>query len=166
MRRITVSLVALAVALAPLAVLPSAASAATPATCRTSQLSLSKVSSDGAAGTIYNVWAFTNVSSRACRMRGYPDLQRYDQGGRPFLTRERKVLNPAPSNVVLAPGGKASFVWSYSDVPQGNAEECSTSKVVGVRPPGRSARLYIPFDVPNCSTSIQVSAVAAGVITP
>ena len=121
--------------------------------------------SDGAAGTIYNVFVLTNTSNTSCTMSGYPSLTRYAADGRKQSTTVSKDIDPGPTSVTLKPGGKASFVWAYTDVPSGSGT-CGTTRVLGVTAPGSSTRLYMAKKFPQCSNRLSVSAIAKGVITP
>ena len=136
--------------------------AARPASCLRNQLGVRANGINGAAGTIHGAWVFTNVSTTACGLDGYPDIQLYGRAGRPIPTTVKQNLPPAPSHVKLLPGGSATFYSSYNDVPSGSAA-CPTSAVIQITPPNASASLFIPAQLQACRGVVHVSAVRAGV---
>jgi hypothetical protein len=119
----------------------------------------------GGAGTIRAAWVFTNRSATACRMNGYPDVQRYGRAGRPLLTIVQTDLPPAPADVTLAPGGSATFLTSASDVISGS-DRCPASAVLQITAPNADASLFIPAAVFACDGVVHVSAVRAGIHHP
>jgi len=168
MRRTRTSLIAAGLAgVIALAAVPAALASrhATPrvaATCSRSQLGVRANGQMGAAGTIYGAWVFTNVSTTACTLNGYPDLQLYGRTGRPIRTVVKRNLPPRPSSVTLTPGGSATFFSSYSDVASGPTP-CAMSEVVQITAPNVSAPLFIPAELAPCRGIVNVSAVRAGV---
>ena len=167
MDRIRTSLVGIAIAaVVVLATLPTVSAAlqaaSTPANCLRNQLGVRANGINGAAGTIHGAWVFTNVSTTACDLDGYPDIQLYGRAGRPIPTTVKRNLPPAPSHVKLLPGGSATFYSSYNDVPSGSAA-CPTSAVIQITPPNASASLFIPAQLQACRGIVNVSAVLGGV---
>jgi len=166
MKRIWTSTVGSAlVALVVLAALPSfstAVQAAPPPSCLRNQLGVRANGINGAAGTIHGAWVFTNLSTRACDLDGYPDLQLYGRAGRPMPTTVKRDLPPAPSHVKLSPGGSATFYTSYNDVPSGS-HACQTSAVIQITPPNAAASLFIPAQLEACRGIVHVSAVRGGI---
>ncbi len=122
MKRSRTSMIAgvLALALAlwavPAALASRHATQGAAADCVRGQLGVRANGTNGAAGTIYGTWVFTNLSTTTCRLDGYPDLQLYGRSGRPHPHVVRKNLAPGPTQVSLAPGASATFRSSYSDV--------------------------------------------------
>ena len=166
MKRIRTSLVGATLAgivvLAALPVVSAALQAAPPASCVRNQLGVRANGINGAAGTIHGAWVFTNLSTRACDLDGYPDLQLYGHTGRPIPTTVKRNLPPAPSHVKLLPGGSATFYTSYNDVPSGT-HACQTSAVIQITPPNASASLFIPAKLEACRGIVHVSAVRGGI---
>ena len=130
--------------------------------CVRSQLGVRSNGTNGAAGTIYGAWVFTNLSATACTLNGYPDLQLFGRTGRPIRTIVRRNLPPGPSSVRLAPGGSATFRTSYSDVAPGPTP-CAMSAVAQITAPNVTASLYIPAALAPCRGVVNVSAVRPGV---
>jgi Protein of unknown function (DUF4232) len=107
---------------------------------------------------------FTNLSTTSCLLNGYPGIQLYSKVGRPFRTIVKKDLPPAPTNVTLAPGGSATFLSSYSDVP--GPTPCPVSFVAQFTAPNAVRSLFIPARLMPCGGIVHVSAVEAGVHGP
>jgi Protein of unknown function (DUF4232) len=166
-RRTRTALIAgVAAALLTLIVVPAAmaqhAAPLTPTNCLRDQLGVRPNGSNGAAGTIFSAWVFTNVSHATCRLYGYPGMQLYGRAGRPIPTTVKRNLSPGPSNVSLAPGASATFFSSYSDVSSG-PKPCTTSAVIAITPPNATASLFIPARLEACRGVVNVSAVRAGI---
>lgn len=166
MQRIRASLVgatlAAIIVLAALPAVSAALQATSPANCLRNQLGVRANGINGAAGTIHGAWVFTNLSTRACDLDGYPDLQLYGRAGRPMPTTVKRDLPPAPSQVKLSPGGSATFYTSYNDVPSG-PHACQTSAVIQITPPNAAASLFIPARLEACRGIVHVSAVRGGI---
>jgi hypothetical protein len=147
-------------------ILPSAfaalhATQAPAANCTGNQLGVRSNGTEGALGTIYGAWVFTNRSGAVCTLNGYPDIQLYGKAGRPIPTTVRRDLAPGPTNVRLAAGGSATFRTSYSDVSSGS--RCPTSSVAQITAPNAVASLFIPAGLGPCGGVVHVSGVRAGV---
>jgi hypothetical protein len=160
-----VATIAAIVVLAGLPPVSAALQAARPASCLRNQLGVRAYGIDGTAGTIHGAWVFTNVSTDACDLDGYADLQLYGRAGRPIPTTVKRNLPPSPSHVKLLPGGSATFYSSYSDVSAGPGT-CPTSSVIQITPPNADASLFIPARLQACRGVVHVSAVLGGVHHP
>jgi hypothetical protein len=152
-------------AAAVLAAVPAASAAmharGTP-DCLRGQLIVRSNGFEGTAGTVHGAWVFTDRSATSCRLFGYPDLQQYGKGGRPIATTVDPSLPPGPAEVILAPGGSATFLTSYSDIVSGS-DRCPAAAVLQITPPGAAASLFIPAELHACDGTIRVSAVEAGI---
>ena len=131
------------------------------ANCTRNQLGVRSNGTEGAAGTIYGAWVFTNVSKTTCRLNGYPDIRLYGKRGRPITTHVKTDLKPAPTNVRLASGDAATFRTSYSDVSSGG--RCPTSSVAQITAPNAAAPLLIPAVLGPCGGIVHVSGVRPGI---
>src|SRR6185503_17116915 len=119
MRRLLIPLVGLSV----LAAAGSVAAAPTARTCRAGQLAGRVGGSTGAMGTIMLAVVLRNASHASCTLRGYPALRLY----RPHRRLPTHVehgglapLNRKVRTVTLRPGGRATVLVAYHDVPSGN----------------------------------------------
>jgi hypothetical protein len=160
--RVLITVAAVAVALS----LPAVPSSAATSACAATDLAGGFGATDGAAGTIYNVFELTNVSGQACTINGYPGLIRFGRNGRTQKTVLVKDIQPGPASITVLPGEQASFVWAYTDVPSGSATSCKTTRVLGVSVPGSSSSLYLAGTFPKCSNRLRVSGIDSGVISP
>ena len=134
----------------------------TAAACVRNQLGVRSNGSQGAAGTIYGAWVFTNVSKTTCTLNGYPSIELFGKVGRPIPTTDKDDLAPAPRLVTLAPGGAATFHTSYSDVPS-SRRACPVSSVMQVTSPGAQESLFIPATLQPCRGVVHVSGIRAGI---
>jgi hypothetical protein len=122
-----------------------------PGQCSTSDLKLTIGRGDGAAGTVFYPVEFTNISSSACTMYGYPGVA--------FVTRPGGAVIGAPAGrdaaerdlITLAPGVTAHARLAVSDVLL--SDQCHQHQVpvywLQVYPPGQYTALTVPFSPPN-----------------
>ena len=126
--------------------LAALAVAVAPAPCQAGQLSAHVRQSSGAAGTIAVSIAFRNTSKTDCSLAGYPSLQipgvqtRTRHGG-------LAILNAPAKRVTLRPGGYASLLVAYSDIPSGSgksgATSCLIARALRVSPPRMTVSVRI-----------------------
>lgn len=124
--------------------------------CQTSDLRLTVGAANGAAGTIYHPIDFTNVSSAACTLYGYPGVS--------FVTAPHGRIIGAPAGrremagittalVTLQAGATAHATLADSDVLTSN--QCHNQQVavhtVQVYPPGQYTALFAPFSGTGCA---------------
>jgi hypothetical protein len=119
-----------------------------PGACMTSQLAVSFVESQGAAGTILDVLALTNVSGTACVLNGYVTVHMLDASSAPMPTVSVPgggIFSgfPGPSPVMLAPGAAAPFGITWSDVPTGAETTCPAADSLLITPPGQITSLSL-----------------------
>jgi hypothetical protein len=141
------------------------AAAATTHRCLRRELTLAPPSSNGALGSVGLRFTFTNRSSTACHLFGYPGMRLLRHGRALATTVIRGTSNVVPPEpertVTLAPGGRASFFAGYSDVPTGNQRRpASTGANVWAPNDFRSIRVHFPASA--CGGRITVSPVVPG----
>jgi hypothetical protein len=166
MRRTRTLIAGIVTAVVVIGALPTALAAlhatrAPLANCTRNQLGVRSNGTQGAAGTIYGAWVFTNLSKTSCKLNGYPDIRLFGKQGRPITTHVKTDLKPAPINVRLSSGDSATFHTSYSDVSSGG--RCPTSSVAQITAPSAAAPLYIPAVLQPCEGVVHVSGVRPGV---
>jgi hypothetical protein len=133
--------------------------------CHTAGLSLAVVGSDGAAGTIFDTFRFTNTLAVPCTMFGFVGAQGLDALNNPVPTRVVRgggmlTSLPGAQTVDVAPGGSADFTLSWSDVPVGNETTCPPATQLAVIPPDELAPLIVAVTLAPCNAgTIRVSAV-------
>jgi len=127
--------------------------------CASSALKARVVTSQGgaAAGSTYYPIDFTNISSAACTMFGYPGVsfvtgQGGSRLGRP-ATRNRAV---AAALVRLAPGGVAHATIQVADAGNYTRSECKpvTGHWLKIFPPNQFAAIYAKFTTEVCSAKL------------
>jgi hypothetical protein len=147
--------------------------AATTPPCATSHLAvwIGVGGGGGAAGSTYYPMEFTNVSSRACHLYGFPGVSASYAGRQAgsAATRDRSV---AEHTVVLAPGASAHTVLRITDVANFPASACRpvTASGLTVYPPGQFASAAIPFRFGACRAKgpafLSVQPVQPGIGVP
>lgn len=133
--------------------------------CRLHQLSIAH-RSNGAAGTIRLRFVFTNTSSSACKLFGFPGMQMLNASHNPIPTHVHRGTGhgvpPEPEkDVVMTPGQHGSFYAGYSDVPTGS-QRCRTSAFVEVTPPNDFNHFTLGLAIRPCGGNITVSPVVHG----
>jgi Protein of unknown function (DUF4232) len=109
---------------------------------------------NGAAGSIYFPLQFTNLSSHACSMRGFPGVSAVDRNGHQLGSPAGWGSVTAPRTVVLAPGGTAHAILRWSDAEVTTAPGCDpvlTASELRIYPPGQYQATHAFFDLEVCS---------------
>jgi hypothetical protein len=121
--------------------------------CESSQLSVQVGRMGVGLGHVGWMMSFTNMSSAACSLFGYPGLQMLD-AARGLIPTEvtdgtAYTVPSIPGQVVdLAPGANASFDLGYDDVNPGDQTAiCPTSAVVAITAPGNDQAIITPFQI-------------------
>ena len=142
-----------------------------PAQCATGDLRLSVGRENGAAGTIYYPLEFTNTSSAACTMYGYPGVAFVTSPGGGVIgapAGRREISGIVPTLITLQPGGTAHAILGLSDVLVGNQCHQNQTPVttIQVYPPDQYTALFAPISGTGCTMKslvvMWVSAVASG----
>jgi len=124
---------------------------------------------NGAAGTIYYPIDFTNASSSACSMYGYPGVAFVTSpGGSQVGAAAGRRSSTAPALVTLEPGATAHATLAVSDVLIGN--NCPSHQVqvkwVQVYPPDQYSALSAQLSRQGCAdqslVTMHVSTVSSG----
>jgi hypothetical protein len=140
-----------------------------PPACPTRSLKATAGSSQGAAGSIYQVIDFTNISSAPCTLYGYPGVSL--AGGSPVAqigaAASRSATNPVKL-VTLAAGGTASALLRITEAGNYPASECDPvpSGYLQIYPPNQTTPIYLAYKSTACSATavnlLSVSAVQPG----
>ncbi len=132
------------------------AAAATPR-CHASQLRVSILDREGAAGTTYWNMALRNVGRTACHMIGYPGVGLVDSNSRLINVKvQRSAVTPSLF-VTVRPGQQAYFTFGYPSL-IGACSSHFSSYGVQIIPPNEFQRIVLRtsrFDV--CSPSSAVA---------
>jgi Domain of unknown function (DUF4232) len=121
--------------------------------CATTDLKLAVGQPNGAAGTIFYPLGFTNTSSAACTMYGYPGVAFVSSpGGSVIGAPANRRSPPAPVLITVAAGATAHATLAVSDVLIGN--NCVHKvqvKWVQVYPPDQFSALFAGLDRQGCA---------------
>lgn len=145
---------------------PSATASTSPARCQTGDLSLHLGAQGGAAGSVYAPIVFTNTSSAACTLSGYPGVSYAapNDGKQVGAAATRNTLHAA-STVTLDAGASAAALLQMANHANYPAASCSAESVGGLRvyPPGSKTAAFVAFSSPQmaCSSDVQQLSVAA-----
>ena len=133
----------------------TAAFHAAPVPCAHSQLSFHLGRGNGAAGHVIWPLVFTNVSGRACTLRGYPGVSSVagadgHQVG-PAATREPQAVHTV---TLRAQGGKAGALFSHVNPDVVAGRRCSQTAARGYRvyAPGQTRAFFAPQKHAVCRT--------------
>jgi Domain of unknown function (DUF4232) len=127
-----------------------------PGPCLTSDLRLAVGQENGAAGTIYYPLDFTNMSSAACTMYGYPGVAFVTSQGGSVIgapAGRRTIAGIGPALITLQPGATAHATLAISDVLVSN--QCHNHRLpvstIQVYPPDQYTALFAPFRGTGCA---------------
>jgi len=149
----------------------TAAAGAGAAPCTSSDLSVAATQSNGAAGTLTEMFTATNTSAAPCSMNGYPTTAPYGpqpQGETvvegnlaltvvPIPSTEGAIGGPAQT-VTLAAGHQAVFFIQWSDVPSGTTV-CPDADGISFNTPTPSSYLLVTYSFEPCGTQIEQSVI-------
>jgi hypothetical protein len=140
---------------------PAAPGGAAP--CPTSSLGLKPGLSQGAAGSVYQVLDFTNISNVTCTLYGYPGVSL--AGGQP-VTQVGPAAREDPTTprklVTLAPGQVANALLRIVDALNFPASKCGPVKTqwLQVYPPNQTTPLYLAYKTTACSKPVRILTVS------
>lgn len=140
---------------------PAAPGGAAP--CPTSSLGLKPGLSQGAAGSVYQVLDFTNISNVTCTLYGYPGVSL--AGGQP-VTQVGPGAREDPTTprklVTLAPGQVANALLRIVDALNFPASKCGPVKTqwLQVYPPNQTTPLYLAYKTTACSKPVRILTVS------
>jgi hypothetical protein len=133
--------------------------------CRGENLSVEAGETDAAmGGARVTAYIFTNTSSSACALSGYPRLELLNRKGL-IVRRARKRQTDARAKVVTIELGKTAWFNLYYN--SGGAgyvgRPCPTSQRVRITAPGTRRPLVVRSEVTSCARSdFEVSSIHPG----
>ena len=142
-----------------------------PPACDTSALTVKLGQGNGAAGSTYVPIVFTNKSSSACSMFGYPGVSFVKRpGGAQVGSAAARASTQPPANVSLAPGAVAHATLQIVDAENYPLAACKITsvKTLKVFPPNNTAALYVTLATKTCAATtpdvrvLDIQTVAAG----
>jgi uncharacterized protein DUF4232 len=132
----------------------SGASASVAPPCRTSGLDIwfNNEGGGGTAGSVFYKLELTNLSRRACSLRGFPTAWAASLGGKRLGSNASHEGGP-PHTVRLAIGASAPAQLRIVDAGNFSPSDCHPVTAAGlrVRPPGQSASRFVPFPFEACA---------------
>ncbi len=107
----------------------------------------------GAAGSIYYHLQFTNLSSRACTLFGYPGVSAINLSGHQLGRAASRNATHVPRTVTLAAGSTATAILQIGDASNFPASICRQTTAAGLRvfPPNQTTSKTVPFPFRACS---------------
>ena len=156
---------------------PSAAASATPSSsaaaagapaCATRYLKAPVGLAQGAAGSVYQIIDFTNISGAACTLFGYPGMAL--AGGTPVTQIGAAAARSTGSSaklVTLAAGKTANALLQITQAENYSASRCApkASTYLQIYPPNQTTPIYLAYKSTGCSASA-VNLLTVGVVQP
>jgi hypothetical protein len=139
--------------------------------CHNTDMQVAEKDSQGAAGHISLLLVFTNVGDHACYLKGYPGATVTGQGSVGSLDAKRTLAGysggavglGASPYVLLKPGGDASAVLEWSDVPDASGCEITSAADLAVTPPNTTQSTDFTMSGQQICSGFQVHPVLSGV---
>ena len=156
---------------------PSAAASATPSSsaaaggapaCATRSLKATVGIAQGAAGSVYQVIDFTNISGSPCTLFGYPGMAL--AGGTPVTQIGAAAARSTGSSaklVTLAAGKTANALLQITQAENYSASRCApkASTYLQIYPPNQTTPIYLAYKSMGCSSS-KVNLLTVSVVQP
>lgn len=139
---------------------------ASSASCAPADLKVSQGTvNSAAAGSRYTTLDFTNTSSSACTLSGYPTVAlttSASPGSQVGASATDATTRPQVS-VSLAPGATASSTLQIAEVANYPTASCQpeNASYLKVTPPGSKAATYLPYAAQGCAKPVFVLGIAA-----
>ena len=137
----------------------AAATGAAAAACPTRSLGVKPGLAQGAAGSIYQVLDFTNISNVTCTLYGYPGVSL--AGGKPVTQiglAAARTHNTPVRLVTLAPRAVASALLRIVAAGNFPAAKCQLVKAtyLQIYPPNQTTPIYLAYQAQACAKPEQV----------
>jgi hypothetical protein len=122
----------------------------------------------GAAGSVYQVIDFTNISATSCTLYGYPGVSL--AGGTPVAqigAAASRSTATGPSVVALAPGETANALLRITQALNYPTAKCSPTPTTYLQifPPDQFTPIYLAYKSTGCA-STSVNLLSISVIQP
>ena len=136
--------------------------------CATASLRATAGTSEAALGSVYQVIDFTNTSSAACTLFGYPGMA-LAAGTPPAqvgAAATRSAAAPA-TQVTLQPGQTANALLRITDAANYPVKACSPTPTTSLQiyPPNQTVPIYLPYTATGCAKTT-VNLLSIGVVQP
>ena len=133
--------------------------------CTREDLRIKEGETDAAMGGVRETpYIFTNVSSSACTLAGYPALELLNQRGAVVRRATKQESGEPNQTVTIEPGKTAWFNFNYNSGGAGHiGKPCPTYPKVKIVAPGTTRPFTLRSDVTSCPrTDLEVSSVRSG----
>jgi len=139
-----------------------------PAACPTRSLAVRAGLSQGAAGSIYQVIDFSNISDRTCTLYGFPGVSL--AGGSPVKQIGLAAAEDHSSQrlpITLAPGAVANALLRIVQAANFPPSRCDLKNAtfLQIYPPNQTTPVYLKYQAQACAKAVRiltVSVVKAG----
>lgn len=140
----------------------SPAVAAAPA-CANGSLQVKLGPTQGYAGGVDETIDFTNISSAACTLYGYPGVSLVSSPQAQIGLAATRATTAPVSLITLAPGGTGNAGLRIADAFNFPTATCGPAKATDLRvyPPNQTAAVYLPSTSEGCAQPVQVLFVGA-----
>jgi hypothetical protein len=110
-------------------------------------------SGNGAAGTVYYVLRFTNLSGHTCTLRGFPGVSAVTLAGHQLGSAAGRDKTTAVKTIKLASRHTATATLGIVEAGNYPASKCGPTTAAGLRvyPPNQTASKIVPFPFAACS---------------
>jgi len=134
--------------------------------CATRDLQAKAGVAQGAAGSVYQVIVFTNISNVTCTLYGYPGVSL--AAGTPVTQVGQAASRSTvagPSLVTLAPGQAANSLLRITQAVNYPSATCAPTKTtyLQIYPPNQTTPIYLAYSSTGCSSN-SVNLLTIGVV--
>ena len=133
--------------------------------CVREDLRIKEGETDAAMGGVRGTpYIFTNISSSACMLNGYPALELLNQKGVVVRRATKQKSDEPKTTVILDPGKTAWFNLDYNSGGAGHmGKPCPTYPKLKIVAPGTTRAFVLRSGVQSCPrTDLQVSSIQSG----
>jgi hypothetical protein len=143
----------------------TAANPAIPSACRRENLSVKEGETDAAMGGVrVTPYIFTNTSSLACTLGGYPALELLNGKGLTVRRASKQQSDSPAETVTIESGGTAWFNLYYNSGGAGHVgKPCPSYPKVRIMAPGTTRPFVVRSGITSCArTDFEVSSIHPG----
>jgi len=124
--------------------------------------------SQGAAGTDYLPLEFTNLSTHACTLEGYPGVSALASNGSQLGDAAEHISYLKEATVKLAADQSAFALFAYRDAGVGSCASKDVRDAYNLRvyAPGSTSAINIPWDWATCTKGLNADFLGISFVTP
>jgi hypothetical protein len=137
--------------------------------CATRSLQASVGISQGAAGSLYQVIDFKNISGAPCTLFGYPGVAL--AGGTPVTqigAGAARSSDASPKTITLAAGATANALLKIAQAADYTPADCHpvASTYIQIYPPDQTTPIYLSYNSKACAKTTAPPQLLIGVMQP